>query len=51
MIRRELITHVCLGPPTDTDQTHLRDLSSHVTEQLPLRRSSRISKQPERLNL
>ena len=39
------------SPPTDTDQTPLTDLPSHVTEQLPLRRSSRISKQPERLNL
>ena len=39
------------SPPTDTDQTSLTDLPSHVTEQLHLRRSSRISKQPERLNL
>ena len=39
------------SPPTDTDQTPLTDLPSHVTEQLLLRRSSRISKQPERLNL
>ena len=39
------------SPPTDTDQTPLTDLPSHVTEQLPLRRSSRISKHPERLNL
>ena len=39
------------SPPTDTDQSPLADIPSHVTEQLPLRRSSRISKQPERLNL
>ena len=32
--------------PTDTDQTPLTDIPSHVTEQLPLRRSSCISKQP-----
>ena len=37
--------------PTDTDQTSLTNLPSHVTEQLSLRRFSRISKQPERLNL
>ena len=35
------------SPPTYTDQTPLTDLPSHVTEQLLLRRSSRISKQPE----
>ena len=34
--------------PSDSQIT---DLPSHVTEQLPLRRCSRISKQPERLNL
>ena len=39
------------SPPTDTNHTPLTDLPSHVTEQLPLRTSSRISKQPECLNL
>ena len=39
------------SPPTYTEQTTLTDIPSHVTEQLPLRRISRISNQPERLNL
>ena len=39
------------SPPTDTDQTPLTDLPPHITEQLPLGRSSGISKQHERLNL
>ena len=46
------VDYTCLSsPPTDTDHTPLRDLPSHVTEKLPLRRSSRLSKQPEHLNL
>ena len=36
------------SPPTDTDQTSLTDLPPHVIQQLPLRRLSRVSKQPER---
>ena len=39
------------SPPTVIDQTPLTYLPSHVTEQLPLRKYSRISKHPERLNL
>ena len=38
------------SPPTDTDQTPLTHLPSYVAVELE-RRSSRISKQPERLNL
>ena len=33
-------------PLTDTDRTPLTDLMPHITEQLPLRISSRISKKP-----